>query len=440
MSGQLNRLQAFLAGAGELEVITPSPALRPDHFARFARLLGATVLVTHVAAVAAAPESAPAPAPAAAAISADVPAARARATTQASILAVKEIAARYLSHGRSPLKPSIVMMNPDEDPDQGPEAMAVAGDVCRVDGVRTDYSKADPHLARMAGTPEMRAQVLVHESMHCRLGPALLRYTAKFPSPNAIKFATTFSESSADAMAILTVARRDGVPAALRMLDQWYAVRGDEAASPEADGYHDSRETLNRIRHLLVTSPEKVNSDSAAFSLAITEGLAGASKTFAAALPAESKGYIGSREYMSNMAGFHLAVEEMARGYLEGPYELGRPEVTFNAVTAPPDPAIMPSSWRLLAEHLKAPAFTPASLRKEVEAITESFAAAAATDAPARTLASAAAPAPAPGSAQAIGLLRSRLGAIYINPVSADQAPVVDPDHHPAEEPHAPAM
>ncbi|MFJ1470122.1 hypothetical protein [Massilia orientalis] len=442
MSAQLSRLQAFLAGAGELEVVAPAPAIRPDYFGRFAKLMGATVVVAHVASAAAAgPAPQPAPAAAAAPATAAAPTARDRASTQASIISVKKIAARYLSDGHSPLKPVITMMNPEEEPDVGPTASALPGDKCVIEGVRTDYGKTK-HLATMAGTPEQRAQVLVHESMHCRLGPALLRYVAH--NPSAASFAVTFSESSADAMAILTTARKDGVPAALAALDHWYKIRETEAASPDSDGLHDSRETLNRIRELLTTAPERIDSDGVAFALAITEGLAGASKTYAAALPSERKDYIASTEFQAHMAGFHQAVEEMAHGYLEGPYQLGAPEITLNDQTLSSGAPPVPSAWQLLAMKLGGQPFTAADLRRQVEAITGSFINAAGGSTSQMLTATAPAPAAAPatlvGAAGAIARLKSHLNSIYVDPVPVVETQVPDLDNRSAIEPGQPAM
>lgn len=431
MSAQLSRLQAFLAGAGELEVVTPAPAIRPDYFGRFAKLMGATVVVAHVATAAA--EPAPEPAPAAAVSAAVAPATHDRAATQASIISVKKIAARYLLDGHSPLKPVITMMNPEEELDVGPTASALPGDKCVIEGVRADYSKTE-QLAKLAGTPEQRAQVLVHESMHCRLGPALLHYVAQ--NPSAASFAVTFSESTADAMAILTAARKDGVPAALAALEHWYQVREKEAASPDSDGLHDSRETLKRIRDILTTAPEKVDSDGAAFALAVTEGLAGASKTFAAALPPERKDYIASPEFKAQMAGFHQAVEEMAHGYLEGPYELGAPEISLNDQTLSPGEPPAASTWQLLAKKVTSAPFTAASLRQQVETITGSVIKTAG-ESTSQMIAAADAPAPGirVGAAGAIGRLRSHLNSIYVDPVPAGAEPLPDLDSRPSVEP-----
>lgn len=440
MSAQLSRLQAFLAGAGELEVTAPAPAVRPDYFGRFAKLMGATVVVAHVAS-AAAGGPAPEPAPAATAATAPAPAAHDRATTQASIISVKKIAARYLSDGHSPLKPVIAMMNPDEEFGVGPAAFALPGDKCIIEGVRADYSRTE-RVATMAGTPEQRAQVLVHESMHCRLGPALLRYVAHDPS--AARFAVMFSESSADAMAILTTARKDGVPAALAALDHWYKIREAEAASPDSDGLHDSRETLKRIRELLITAPERIDSDGAAFALAIIEGLAGASKTYAAGLPSGRKAYLASPEFKAHMVGFHQAVEEMARGYLEGPYELGAPEITLNDQTLSPDAPPASSTWQLLAKKLGAQPFTGESLRLQVEAITDSVINAAGGSTSQMLTGTAPAPTAAPatlvGAAGAIGRLRSHLNSIYVDPVPVVGIQVPDVDNRSSFEPGRPAM
>lgn len=440
MSSQLGRLQAFLAGAGALEVIAPAPAIRPDYFGRFAKLLGATVVATQFASPAATAHV-PAPAPEAVAAVAAAPALRDRATTQSSILSVRKIAARYLADGRSPLKPVITMRNPDDDLEVGPMAMALPGDACAIDGVRDDYSKIEL-LASVAATPEHRAQVLVHEAMHCRLGPALLRFVAREPA--AADFAVMFSESSADAMAILTVARKDGVPAALRALEHWYQVRDEEAASPHTDGHHDSRETLKRVRNLLTTAPEKLDSDGAAFALAITEGMAGASQTFAAWLPADRKDYISSAEFKTHMIGFHEAVEEMARGYLEGPYELGAPEIKMNDQVLSAGAPAAASTWQLLARKLGPQAFTASSLRQQAETISDSAIASAITGGAQSPILAAATATPAAvalraGDGMAIGRLRSHLSAIYVDPVPAED-PSPDLDQRSSWAPAQPAM
>lgn len=431
MSAQLSRLQAFLTGAGELEVIAPEPSVRPDYFGRFAKLLGATLVATHIAnATAATPVPASAPAVETAVTAA--PAVRDRATTQASIISVKKIAARYLSDGRSPLKPVIKMENPDDEVDIGPAAMMLPGDECSIEGVRADYSKAEG-FATIAGTPEQRAQVLVHEGMHCRLGPALVRYVERNPS-NA-SFAIRFSESSADAMAILTVARKDGVPAALVALDHWYKIREMEATSPNPDIQHDSRETLKRIRELLTTGPERLDSDGAAFALAITESLAGTAKAY----EAERKGYIASPAFKAHMVPFYEAVEEMARGYLEGPYELGAPAITLNDQTL--SPATPAGMWQFLTKKLGTQPFTPASLRQQAESITNSIIASADVP-PSPTLDVAAAPAPAPAvhasAAVAIGRLKSHLGVIYVDPVPVGEVSPLDVDQSSSWEPGQP--
>jgi hypothetical protein len=425
MNAHLHRLQAFLAGAGELEVHAPAPTHRPDYFARFARMAGATVIAAHVAAAAAAELPTPAPSAVAAAAQLDRDD---RADTEAAINSVKDISARYLAHGRSPLRPVIRMLGPDTDLDEGPAAYVVPGEVCRIDGVRTDYSRTAPRLAKMTGTPEMRALVLVHESMHCRIAPALMGALTKSPSPLVAEYAQIFNESAADAMAVLTVARKDGVPAALAALDQWHSARAAEASSPEADGHHDTRETLTRIRELLLSAPEKLNSDGAAFALSITEALAGAAKAFTASLSPENAARITAPEFRSHMAHFHDAVEAMARDYLEGPHDLGAPEISFHNLTLSAGVPAKPSAWQLFAKRLDSPTFTAKGLREQSEGIADQAfngASAGVVDAP--TIASASAPAPAqaaqPSAApSAIVGLRSRLGAIYVNAVSAEPA------------------
>lgn len=428
MSAQLSRLRAFLADAGPLEVVAPAPAIRPDYFGRFAKLMGATVVIAHVATAAAAGPAPDQETAAAASAVAPVPAANDRETTQATIASIKTIAARYLSDGRSPLRPAITMLNPEENLDVGPTASALPGDKCVIDGIRADYSKTD--IGTIVATPAQRAQVLVHESMHCRLGPALLRYVAA--NPSAASFAVTFSESSADAMAILTTARKDGVPAALAAVDHLYKVREAEAESPDSDGLHDSRETLKRIRQMLTAAPERVDSDGAAFALAITEGLAGALKTYAAALSSDRKDYMTSAEFKDHMTGFHLAVEEMAQGYLEGPYALGAPEITLNEQTLSPGAVPTPSTWQLLAKKLGAQPFTTASLRQQAEEITNSVISVGGSSTSQLLAAAASTPAPAPaarvGAASAIGRLKSHLNAIYVDPVPIGEPQVPDLD------------
>lgn len=126
-----------------------------------------------------------------------------RATTQAEILSVKNIVVRYGADGHSSLKPVIAMMNPTRSSTSAPRHRLYL-DMCGIEGVRGAYSKIDG-LATMVGPPERRAQVLVHESMHCRLDPTLLRYVDHDLS--VANVVLTFSQSSADVMAILTVAQ-----------------------------------------------------------------------------------------------------------------------------------------------------------------------------------------------------------------------------------------
>ena len=71
------------------------------------------------------------------------------------------------------------------------------------------------------------------------------------------------------------------------------------------------------------------------------------------------------------MSGFHQAVEEMARGYLEGPYELGAPEISLNDQTLSAGSPAAPGTWQLLGRKLGIQPFTAASLRQQAEAITE---------------------------------------------------------------------
>lgn len=424
MSEQLSRLQAFLADAGDLEVVAPPADVRPDYFARFARLAGAALVATQVAAVAApAHAAAPTPPVSSTALSSEQSMAAEKTRIVAAMRSVQDLSARYLSAGRSPTSARIVMIDPEKLPDEGPLAFLEPGEVCRIEGIRTDYSRTDPRLAVMADTPGMRAFVLIHESMHCRLGPALMTHVAQSTAPMAYEFAVRFNESSADAYAVLTLARKDGIPAALAVLDRVTAVREAEMLLPESEGHHDSRDTLRRVRAVLERTPERLDSDDAAFSLAITEALAGASTALERAEPKEYRVYLQSADYAADMQRFHGTVEEMARGYLEGAHGLGAPKVILNnLVMAPAAPARM-SPWGLLAklrptEH----GFTAATLRKDVEEITRSLARDAAASATSKhAIADNDGPAPVHASLAgspelqvvSIGQLRSRLDGVY---------------------------
>ncbi|MGX9221928.1 hypothetical protein ACWV27_26570 (plasmid) [Massilia varians] len=451
MSGQLSRLQAFLAGAGNLEVVAPPADVRPDYFVRFARLAGATLMAAQVAAVVApAPAHAAAPAPPAPAtvLPAEETVAAEKTRIAAAMRSVQDLSARYLSAGRSPTSSRIVMIDPEKLPDEGPLAFIEPGEVCRIEGIRIDYSRTDPRLARMADTPGMRAFVLIHESMHCRLGPALMNHVAQSTAPMAYEFAVRFNESSADAYAVLTLARKDGIPAALEVLDRVTKVREAEMALPDSEGHHDSRDTLQRVRSVLERTPERLDSDDAAFSLAITEALAGASTALERAQPKEYRAYLQSADCAADMQRFHGTVEEMARGYLEGAHGLGAPKVILNnLVMAPATPARM-SPWGLLAklrpvEH----GFTAATLRKDVEEITRSLGRDPATSAPSkRAIADYDDPTPVRASpagspernAVSIGRLRSRLDGVYSDVLhSTGASELTDPaaDHEDLDRP-----
>lgn len=449
MSGQISRLQAFLAGAGNLEVVAPPADVRPDYFARFARLAGATLVAAQVAAVAA-PAHAVAPPPPAppTVLTAEETMAAEKTRIAAAMRSVQDLSARYLSAGRSPTSSRIVMIDPEKLPDEGPLAFLEPDEMRRIEGIRTDYSRTNPRLATMADTPGMRAFVLIHESMHCRLGPALMNHVAQSTAPMAYEFAVRFNESSADAYAVLTLARKDGIPAALEVLDRVTKVREAEMALPESEGHHDSRDTLERVRAVLERTPERLDSDDAAFSLAITEALAGASTALERAQPKEYRAYLQSADYAADMQRFHGTVEEMARGYLEGAHGLGAPKVILNnLVMAPAAPARM-SPWGLLAKLRPAEhGFTAATLRKDVEEITRSLGRDVAASAPSkRAIADNDDPTPVHASlsgspqrhAVSIGRLRSRLDGVYSGVLhSTGASELTDPtaDHEDLERP-----
>ncbi|OEZ69264.1 hypothetical protein JAB5_27050 [Janthinobacterium sp. HH103] len=414
MNAQLNRLQAFLADAGELEIVAPPPAVRPDYFSRFAKILAPALLAGHLVAPQAGATSGTPEIPAA-----DVVATQSNTATRQALSEISQISARYLAHGRSPLQPRILMLNPSDSPDEGPMAIAVPGEICIVKGVRGDYSKTEPRLAAMADTAQMRAMVLVHESMHCRLGPALLRHVAATPFPMATSFTQIFSESSADAMAVLTLARRDGIPDALKVLDRMVEIRAEEAASADADGFHDTRETLARVRALLVNQPSKLASDADAFKLAITEAMGGSATTFKASLPADKKDYISTPEFRSDMTGFHKAVEEMGRDYLDGKHEMSSPEISLGNTVLQSGAAASSSVWQMLAKRVHPdPGFTAAGLRGQAEAITAEVIAAnagvsAGVGVNSQSAVAIGSPAPQATLSQAVGRLRSRIGSVY---------------------------
>jgi len=97
---------------------------------------------------------------------------------------------------------------------------------------------------------------------------------------------------------------------------------------------------LKSVRELLTKAPERLGPDGTAFDLTNSEGFVGASKILAVALPAERNDCIASPAFKSSMGDFRQAIEEMARGFLEGPYEMGTPQIPFNNQTLSPTPLV----------------------------------------------------------------------------------------------------
>lgn len=304
----LSRLSAFLAKPGPAQVVAPSLISQPVNYT--ARLLHR--LQPNCKAVLASS--------AVALLMCGSPAQShtvkgTQASSEKGLEAITQIYKKFASHGRTD---TTIQMQVVADDAEG-DPLAHIGDihVCKIEGLRMEYS--DYRELNHFESQLAREFVVIHEDMHCRTMPHIVAQ-ARFDMNKGITlssaypvFVRLFAEASADAMAVLMKARRDGVDAALTMAEQV------EAARIKAGFQHyDTIKTLEIVRTMLHSDKSVLKSDAAAFSASIRAGLQGTSMTLPQWLPPEQLREMESAEFRDSMSSLATGLYSATRAYHAG--------------------------------------------------------------------------------------------------------------------------
>lgn len=178
---------------------------------------------------------------------------------------------------------------------------------CNIKVIRADYSKG-------YDTPSMRAFALIHEDMRCRTQP-YIAFDSVLEAKNdaeatalSERYISLVTESAADAMGILMIARRDGVEEAQKVLRKVYSARSDVEYESR---YPDTRETLKLVADELtwLAKPGNQTSDAQTFSRAIALGARGAAAAMAKKSAPEEFGLMDG-------ATFQQAIGALSKGMM----------------------------------------------------------------------------------------------------------------------------
>lgn len=324
---RLSRLRGFLDGAGDLEVVShPKSSTRPEHFVRLLRLFGPPVALAAQLTTATAAATEPIKGPSMTKV-AELPGKLQPAEP------IRHLYDRYLNHGRSETRRELHVIEDSARPDDLPKAVVLKG-VCRIEGIRLDYSKTDDLILKLTLTPGQRAHVLIHEDFHCRVMPAILKSIHRLESDIHNDFVRRFNESGADVMAILILARRDGIDVAKDTLSRLIEIRKLEAASDTADGYHDSRASLAHLNVILDHNPEMFASDAQAFATAIAIAVREAGKSFESTSLADARVAAGP-DFEKEFSRLGDMIAQAANAYSTGRYGGDGAKVLVNAKASP---------------------------------------------------------------------------------------------------------
>lgn len=315
-AAKLSRLQAFLSNASELEVVAHKSADKPvDYTLKFLRDIAVpavkrTIVWTALGAALAA-GTAPAQATSNTAPVSNGP------VSQAAVDQTRDLYRKYVAHGHSDHGNGVVMVAKGSE--ASPMATALEGG-CFLVGIRSDYTEF-PALAQV-DQDLMRRFTLIHEDMHCRSNAYVMATLTPYLESNLVspvfsRFATITSEASADAMALLMTARRDGVDEALKMAD---AVEKLRVSTPK-DTDHDTVATIRKVRQILKTSPQRFDSDSTALATAMEVGLSGATVAIEKQLPARDLDELRSPRFKQNMQWLADGLTQAVKAYYYGSYD-----------------------------------------------------------------------------------------------------------------------
>jgi hypothetical protein len=239
----------------------------------------------------------------------------------AAIKEITEFHSKYMSEGRSNIRP-IYSVEAPNNVGGLPEAMQYfsgeSAGACVITHISNDYShfySNNEHKYDVLTDKTMRAYASIHENAHCNTMSNthnLIPFDKMHPMVK--DFLVVSREAMADAMAILTIARVDGLADAQHVLDARLA-QSNEYRSDDPD--HDVAQTLNIIQDVLDNHPEKYSTDTAAFKTATEAGIDGSLNTIAMRSSTQRKAKIMSflkDETAPIVAGYNAAVDAHSKG------------------------------------------------------------------------------------------------------------------------------
>lgn len=243
---------------------------------------------------------------------------------------------RYLVHGHTGVHRQILVRHRDDpaifdESAGGPVALHWPGR-CQVLNLRTHYGpllRTRPDLThlRLHRHPAAVIWGLIHEDMHCRIDPYLEfagqplieRLRADGASSERLAFVrlvdrmkTLLGEAISDAMAILMMARRDGVDTAREFSETLADYRADRRA---VDPEHDTTATLIEVRRILETEPAVLDSDARVFERAILAAQTTFFHTFVQQLDMDDVRIVSSADFAAQVARIPVMLDRARMAY-----------------------------------------------------------------------------------------------------------------------------
>ena len=252
------------------------------------------------------------------------------------LAAMSAMAHRYLAHGRTGVRREILVRHRDDpavfdEGSGGPVALHWPGQ-CQMLNLRTHYDallRARPDLThlRLHRHPAAVVWGLIHEDMHCRTDPYLefvgqrlieqLRADGASSERLALvrlidRMKMLLSEAMSDAMAILMMARRDGVDAAQEFLATLAEYRADRRA---VDPEHDTTATLIEVGRILGTEPAVLDADARVFERAILAAQTTFFHTFVQQLDTDDTRTVQRADFAAQLARIPIMLERARLAY-----------------------------------------------------------------------------------------------------------------------------
>lgn len=270
------------------------------------------------------------------------------------LAAMSAMVHRYLVHGRTGVHRQILVRHRDDpaisdEGSGGPVALHWPGR-CQMLNLRTHYGpllRTRPDLThlRLHQHPAAVRWGLIHEDMHCRTDPYLElvgqplieRLRADGASSEHLAFIrlvdrmkTLLAEAMSDAMAILMIARRDGVDTARDFMETLIEYRADRRA---IDPEHDTSATLIEVGRILKNEPAALDSDARVFERAILAAQTTFFHTFVQQLDTDDDRTASGADFATQVARIPVMLDRARMAYREGD-TLGHPTLAGRGAVA----------------------------------------------------------------------------------------------------------